>query len=292
MNRSRQPPGGRPLLAGTVAYAHIDQWLRRIADGSQRAVGAMLRRAMTPREQVEIGIHLYDVAFSLRPEPLDPFDWEPGWFAARLPLPPAKLFVGAAGAGREAVYLQGRGYDVTLLEPARKRAERCRGRVGPQAVIAIATYEDLADSVLDGASTPASPIAGECFDAVLLGWGSLSHIVHERDRQRLLRALDRLCPNGPILSSFWLGSKAPGAGKAERLGGWIGGLIGAARGVPAPADPEPEIFASGYGFAHSYSRAEIAQLAAAADREVSWDHADGEQPRATFLPRRSGAPPC
>jgi hypothetical protein len=249
-----------------------------------RAAGALANESLTIAEKSALGVALYDAMSRNRPMTPGLYDWEEGWFRRRLPPVPARLLLGAAGAGREMRWLVDAGYVVTAFEPAAHPAAECRRLAGQQADVFVASYEDVADAVLDGHETPASQMVEARYDAVILGWGSLSHVIDPEDRRRLIQACDRLCPNGPLLATFVLywGRPAQKRSRAERAGKWLGGRIRELRKV---ADDTRELmFAPWSGFAHAFTQEEIEALAQAADRQVVWGDARAAYPHATMIP--------
>jgi hypothetical protein len=94
------------------------------------------------------------------------------------------------------------------------------------------------------------------FDAVLLGWGSFGHVLERAERFELLRACDRIAPNGPILLSIFHPKAAAMAGGMAYTP-W-GGFL---------AQPNAE---------------ELEQLAEALDREVIVS-LEGPSSYATFV---------
>ncbi|OGQ90376.1 MAG: hypothetical protein A2289_00400 [Deltaproteobacteria bacterium RIFOXYA12_FULL_58_15] len=194
--------------------------------------------------------------------------------------------MGAAGSGPEVAYLRDQGYQVDALEPSRDLAERCRRMLGPNGEVVVASYEELSRSVLDGeVVNPAARIANSTYDAVLLGFGSLSHVLDLNERGRLLSSCVRLAPAGPILASFWLAAKSrsPGrAGRAEHSGRFLGGLIRRVRRLPA--HNARLSFGSWYGFAHSFARDEIEDLAKLIGRGLVWCGDAGIYPHVVFTP--------
>jgi hypothetical protein len=132
------------------------------------------------------------------------FPWEVEWFDALLPPPPARILVAGAGAGAEVVALRARGYAVAATEPVERLARQC-AEVGARPVWPL-DHEAL------------GTLAGERFDAVLLGWGSLTHVLTPAGRQRTLEAAAALT-SGPILASFWTQASA-GPPPSGRLVAW------------------------------------------------------------------------
>src|SRR4030095_15240282 len=128
----------------------------------------------------------------------------------------------------------------------------------------------------DNISGPASSLE-KYYDAVLLGWGSLTCLMDPAERMRLLRALDLICPKGPILASFWCTNgyspRKPARRRTERLGQALGAALAKLRGGRAEA-ADREHFLSHSGFGHVFAPAEIEQLGAMIRRSVIWESDD------------------
>jgi SAM-dependent methyltransferase len=273
----------RLLITPVVVYARASTWLRRVATAGEQLAGGLLAQALTSDEKARLTGRLYDVSPLNRGLGLYP--WERAWLQARLPAPPAHLLVGGCGAGREVRALIELGYAVDAFDPAPglvKLAQR-RGCVRARPC----TYEELAATVLDGADGVAAAFAVERYDAVLMGWDSLSHVLLSTAQQRVLRALDRLCPQGPLLASFWLvaDDDRPPPSRAAGWGRALGRRVAALRGLP-DASSACESFVIDAGFLHRFSRGEIAVLAAAIDREAVWDESANAYPHVTFCRRK------
>jgi hypothetical protein len=275
--------GYRLVRAGILGLSRGEAVLQRALGGLMRGAGGFLSEALTQEERDELGAALYDHAFAAAPRS-GLFLWERDWFARRLPPAPARLLVGGAGDGREAVALQSLGYLVDAFDPAARAAAACAARLGARARVAACRYEDLSRAVLEPGdlASPAAPFASERYAAILLGWGSLTHVLEAAEQERLLAACDRLCPEGPILASFWLRStdEEPAPGRAERAGRALGRALGRLRGAE-PADGMR--FGWWFGFAHAFGRAELEALAARAGRRVLWEEAAGGYPHVTML---------
>lgn len=222
--------------------------------GAREALWGFLGGALSADEKSRLGVALYDAGDEYRSEPR--FAWEDAWLDRRLPRAPARVLVGAAGAGREARALLDRGLDVVALEPSAALAALCRERT--KARVIEARYEDIL-------------LAGERFEAVLLGLGSLSHVLDPGARRRLMAALAEACPAGPILVSALAAPararREPGRG--ARLGRAIARPIRAARRLP---DVEAgEVVFGELGFARLFDREELAALAGSIGRDAIFD---------------------
>ena len=264
------------------------------------ALGAGLARGMRPAEQQALTLALYAFAAEKGSEsgglprlsaaktarskavagaalrPL--FPWEIEWFDALLPPPPARILVAGAGAGAEVVALRARGYAVAATEPVERLARQC-AEVGARPVWPL-DHEAL------------GTLAGERFDAVLLGWGSLTHVLTPAGRQRTLEAAAALT-SGPILASFWTQASA-GPPPSGRLVAWAeraGSAVGRVRGHPPPSGLR---FFAWCGFGCTLERAELEGLAQALGRRLVWW--DAPYPHAAWLdpdsPPLLPAAPC
>jgi 2-polyprenyl-3-methyl-5-hydroxy-6-metoxy-1,4-benzoquinol methylase len=139
------------------------------------------------------------------------FPWENRLVDEFFPRPPAHILVPACGGGREIVPLLRRGYSVTAFDPVEKfvrvAAERTAG-FGDQARVLRLSFDDL----LKG---PVQPPGGP-FDAVLVGWGALAHVLRPQDAQNLLRRLREASSGGPIVVSFFSPNRAAVAAGSRR----------------------------------------------------------------------------
>jgi hypothetical protein len=220
------------------------------------------------------------------------FAWEQGWLERSLPPAPARVLVGGAGHGREVRHLIARGYDVYAFDPIRAHAK------GEQRF--TLRYEQLARALaaegeLDPAALAASRAltAAAPFDAVLLGWLSLSHVTEARDQEALFTALDWLAPRAPILASFWMtGMRRAQNGTAHALGAALGARVRALRArTPlerAQHEPPPDIerlrCLPHAGFVYLFDHTRLEALARCAQRTLDLQEA-ADCPHATFAAR-------
>lgn len=237
----------------------------RVLASARDGMWSLLQGALSADEKSRLGVALYDASGDYRDAPDLP--WERAWLerALRERPAPCRVLVGAAGAGREAALLAGWGYEITALEPSSSHARTCRENV-PTARVIEARYEDLAARRV---------LTGETFDAVLLGLGSLSHVLDAGVRIELMRALSRACPSGPILASVLAPPETSGdeyalsIGKAARFGRALSSPIRSVRDLP---DVESgEIVFGGLGFVKLYSKKELHALGAATGWLVELD---------------------
>ena len=194
------------------------------------------------------------------------FEWEECWFGERLPPAPARVLVGACGAGREVVALQRAGYEVHGFEPASSLLALAKSRA-PGAVL----WQDAYETWLDRADETH-------YDAVLLGWGSVSHVLAIDHRRALVRHASRLCPTGPVLLSYWARATSPETARARRFGARLGARLGSGSALGAAYLPN-------IGFVHMFSSADLEELAVSADRELCVEGGPSDYPHATLLPR-------
>ncbi|MEZ4296437.1 MAG: hypothetical protein R3B70_15810 [Polyangiaceae bacterium] len=253
------------------------------------ATWAFLSEALSAEEKSRLAVALYEVSTAYRDSPQHV--WEQQWLEKRLPPPPARLLVGAAGAGREVLFLLGRGYEVLALEPTPALAQACRAQTRGAAEVIELRYEELAPEAAGATSDPGAresagaardagarksagaasdAIAGERFDAVLLGLGSLSHLLDAGTRLAVLRALARMCPRGPILATALTPPARPRPdSRASRIVRALARPLRAARHLP-PVDPG-EIPFGGLGFVKLFTRGELVSMCATLERTAAFD---------------------
>lgn len=225
-----------------------------------RGLGAgALWASLRVEEREALGIWLYERSVSSYAVASGLHPWEQRWFGAELPPSPATLLVGAAGVGRECRALSAQGYDVYAFEPTRAGAEALVGSLGERAT--RASFADLV--ALESTSGRLSGRLPDRFDATLLGWGAVSHVLSSARRLEVISAAHRLT-GGPILLSA-----APGGGAASRsgrLGARLAGLVGRVRGVEDRHAPLS--FARGAGYYDSVDELELARAAEVVGRRA------------------------
>lgn len=258
-----------------LAWGTAHMQAERALEATSAALGGALSEALDDAEQARLGVRLYGRSPHARSAGL--FAWEEAFFARVLPPPPARILVGAAGAGRETTELLARGYEVLAYEPAPELVRRLEA-VAPQARPFRATHESFADHAARHGR----------FDAVVVGWLSLSHVLDEAERLRVLRALAETCPEGPILASFWMLPEAelPALtlrGRAARLGAALGKGLGRLRGARVTPDPQ-RVFRVRTGFGHTFIAPELEALASALARDLLWGPPNSGYPHCAFLP--------
>lgn len=273
-----------PLLGLYKALASVQRanqathdFVQRITQSAQRVFGGICSEALTLDEKTRLTIRIYDaypVYFSVGN---DLYAWEQPWFARRLPAAPAQVLVGACGTGREAIALADRGYRVDALEPAPEFVDESRRRLGTRGQVYKLSYEELSAAVLDGRESTETMPRGARYDAIILGSGSMTHVLDPLEQERLLRAMSRLCPNGPILASFFCEpEEAPvRAGRAIRFGRSTGRALARLRSMP-PTHSDRLSYRAHSGFAYTFTPREIERLASAIGRSLAWESDDGK----------------
>jgi hypothetical protein len=249
------------LAIGSFGVASFERWLH--AAGQIFAGAALSGLSTQGRAQLNDKLYAH-LAGSQR---TSLFSWEEPWLSTYLPKPPTKILVAGAGSGREVEWLLNCGYQVAAFEPVQKTARLAHRRFSRKECLAysIGRCEDLSRETSD----LAQGLGGLApFDAVLLGWGCLTHVTPSGERAALFAALRRLCPRGPVLASFWMRDTETsfGAGRAHSLGQRLGTWLA---GEPSIAEPG-DVFVSHAGTGHAFTASEIEQLGRNAGYLVKW----------------------
>lgn len=270
-------------MRAALLWSAADAQLVKLQGLGRGAADGFLRQALRPDEKARLGAAFYNRTRFFQGEQIHL--WEARWWQARLPAPPARILVGGAGAGRELLHLARLGYELGGFDPAQAMIQRAKQRLGGQATLLTGNYQRWARGVLGGQDEPLRALAGP-WDAILLGWGSLTHVLHQHERQTLLEAAHQACPRGPILMSFW-GQGHPGAPRIGRGRLWramdqAGRRLGQRRQAQPPEGGEH--FIPGLGFGVTLERAQIEALVRPLGRSLVWE-ADAETyAHATALP--------
>jgi hypothetical protein len=240
---------------------------------------------LSPEQKSELTVYLYNARGEYQVRDL--FDWEEPWFAQDLP-PSGKILFGGAGSGREVGHLLTRGYSIYAFDPASAYVKKARREYPNPALLGYSclSYEQLAlqqngRAVLDDLHKHAP------YDAVVLGWGSLTHVPSANLRTVLFRVLQTLCPTGPLLFSFWMGSQDT---QPVRPKTWQLGFRLAQRLTGKQLDPRDcalDDVLSRCGFGHSFTLPEIHLLAEETHYQIKRlpTGASDTYPHATFVPR-------
>lgn len=256
------------LLRSTTAfYARTDQALAKLLKALRLGAEGVLTSALTTAEKTDLTIALYSAQSKAFANKLAP--WEERWYAQELPPAPCRLLLAAAGFGRELLPLCAAGYTVDAFEPAASHAAILRTRAGDAAETACGSFSDLIAAVSHGELNVLSQLSQRRYDAVILGWGSFTHVLEDAERRALLRACDRLAGTGPILASFWVGRQSAVRSRALTLGAALGRRLASLRAISATVPPG-QVFRTHAGFAHEFTAEEIEALAADCGRRVRW----------------------
>jgi hypothetical protein len=216
------------------------------------------------------------------------FSWEERVLA--MPAFPKKgrLLLGAAGAGRELGPLIARGFDVVAFDPCAPFVETARRLIpsGSSARMEQATYDDLVDAVLRRRGPLAPLLEGPPFDAIILSFGSLSHVMPSSARAELFRVLRTLAPDAPVLASFLKADPRKPKGKG-RVRDTLRGVF-AAVGAPGISE-DGDHFLSSAGFFSYLAGDELRRIASETGYEVALFE-DAPYPHLLLRPAREVEP--
>ncbi|MGI9077869.1 MAG: hypothetical protein ACR2G6_11180 [Gemmatimonadaceae bacterium] len=198
------------------------------------------------------------------------FDWESELLGHPVVPRHGRILLGGAGGGRETVALRNLGYEVFAFDPAAALVRSGASAVAalPGATLVRASYGDLIRASRGEANVLSSVLTTR-FDALILGWGSISHVMEDVDRIAILRAMRSVAPNAPVLFSF----DEPTV--LEKPGGLLDRTRRALRrafaliGAPGRVR-EGDRFVSWAGFFRESTAAEIAALARDAGYQVAF----------------------
>ncbi len=186
-----------------------------------------------------------------------------------------RVLLGGAGGGREIAALIERGYDVSAFEPsdlyAQALASAQRSR---RSTVVRASYSHLIDAVAGRPSPLETLVRTSKFDAVILGWGSFSHVIDPAERESLLRATHSLAPRAPVLLSYL--PRAP----SQPPRGWRRLLRSVLGRAPSSHDPG---FSQYAGFWVGLDDDDITQLAALTGYRVAMRDST-QYPHAVLVP--------
>ncbi len=279
---------GEVLVRTIARYAQLQARVAWGLEGTRSFVEGLASEALEPAERARIAGRLYGRRTAYGQTGL--FAWERDWYQSDLPPAPAKILLGGCGSGREALVLCDMGYEVFACEPVASLVQTAREALQGRASVWPLSYEEWASARLSETATQLFSRAP--FDAVILGWGSLSHVLDDPMRERLFSQLVEFCPRGPILFSFMRGSPTS-EGRMPRARGWgrrLGQLL--ARGRSVSTTRARERLLPHVGFVRCSSDEEISSLASRVGRIPKFHDSDGSPPHCTFLAPRSvpGAP--
>jgi hypothetical protein len=209
------------------------------------------------------------------------FAFERNAIELAFPPPPAAILIGACGGGREIFGLLDRGYRIAaaydpverfieaLREDPRLFEIRDRICVGShQTVKSIPPLQQL--------SRTGTPV-----EAVVVGWGSYTHLRGAARRVEFLRSLRALCPRGPVLLSFFVEMGSEGE-RPARLRTRLRGFLGTTRSMVETGDG----LHRGQGAIHYFTEATFAAEATEAGYRVQhWQEHDFAAGHAILIPQ-------
>jgi hypothetical protein len=198
------------------------------------------------------------------------FAWERSLLARPEVPASGKVLLAAAGGGRELKALIERGFEVCAFEPnpvLREGAlQVAHARPDSRSIVLDGLFADLG-AAARGEGPLAALAQRAPFDLVMLGWGSITHVLSQQEQLDLLSSVRKLAPNAPVITSFFLRPDAGYGGRTEQIRATLRSLF-AWMGAPNPA-PEPGLaYEAGGGFVYAYSESEVQQLAHSAGYSV------------------------
>lgn len=203
------------------------------------------------------------------------------------PRPPASILVGACGGGREIFGLLERGYRIAAAyDPVAPFIDALR---------ADPRLFEIRDRICVGAHQTVESLpplqqlgkAGNPLDAVVVGWGSYTHLRGAARRVEFLRTLRALCPGGPVLLSFFAETAAE-AERPARLRARLRRLLGTTDSMVEPGDGVNR----GQGATHSFTESGFAREAAEAGYRVRhWQEHDFASAHAVLVPEMASGVP-
>jgi SAM-dependent methyltransferase len=221
------------------------------------------------------------------------FKWEETWFSEDLPRQPAKILVGGAGTGREVDYLDKLGHNIVAFDPAASFVKKGQNNFAGKAGIVFfrGSYEELADAEHDYDNSIYQAVKSQApFDAVLLGWGSYTHVSSEHHRIALLKCLRELCPGGPLLLSFWMRGDDTQIHKGRTWNlGWKVGRFLAGKDAASEPGLSGDVVSGQAGYGHFFTLEELEEIASAAGYRLSRSPRgaySGAYPHATLRPKK------
>jgi|LNFM01.1.fsa_nt_gb hypothetical protein len=198
-----------------------------------------------------------------------------------------RVLLAAAGGGREVKGLCERGYDVRAFEPnpvLRRGAEQVATSLGARVYNGV--FADLSQAVRGEGPLAALREEGP-YALVVLGWGSITHVLEDRERVELLESVRALAPTAPVITSFFLrperSATAPKA-KTERLRALLRGAFAKA-GAHNRSIPEGLAYEAGGGFVYAFTESEVQSMAHRAGYAVQ-QFAEAPFPHALLVPHR------
>lgn len=259
--------------------------LGRVLPRLDSFLGGAALAGMDSEELKVLTSHIYDSMGDLWQESL--FEWEKKWFEQYLGPGVDKLLIGGAGAGREVKYFLEQNKEIVAFDGSPRLARLGKKKYSDTStcVFLSLTYEDLFYATSSDAAKGRGLVMDMGpYDAVLLGWGSFTHLTTHTDRVALLSFLREICPSGPVLLSFWMADSQEDvirSGQADRLGRRLGAVIAGA-GDKWQAERRWDKVSCLGGFGHYFTEEEIRQISQDAGYKVAYLSTSGGKPHATL----------
>lgn len=154
-----------------------------------------------------------------------------------------RVLVAASGGGREVVALVAEGIAADGFDPSAELVDAARQRVA----------ERGADASITVSAPDEVPASLGVYAGAFIGWGAYSHIVGSEARISFLRQLGaHLEPGSPLLLSVW------SRGDGERSWGAVAAIARALGRLGLPGDRVEVGDSCTLGFAHFFTRSELA----------------------------------
>ncbi len=205
------------------------------------------------------------------------FPWEEDLVVARGFPVRGTVLVGGVGGGRWLRPLSTRGYRVLGFDPS-NLIEHARevARTLPHVKVARGRYQDLGPAVR-GAGPLAGLFDGETIDAVVLAFGSITHI-SPTERRAMMRDLKALAPGATVFLTF------PSQRKSEWMS-WYRNARSWIRVLRRPRSDDGADFILGAGFVYLTTRSEIEAMCQEAGYSLE-DYVEQEYGTALARPSR------
>jgi hypothetical protein len=145
------------------------------------------------------------------------FEWERRAITSGVFPATGRIVIGGAGGGREVLALAELGYCVAAFEPAEALVTSAKPAIeaSDRCQLIVGTYSDLV-RVARGEPSPLTGMLRPPIDGVVLGWGSVSHVLDHAGRLDLLQAVRTLAPVAPVLMSY-VGRASEDVGRTRAL---------------------------------------------------------------------------
>jgi len=200
------------------------------------------------------------------------------------PAPPASILVGACGGGRELFALVERGYRIAAAyDPVSPFIQTLRNDsrlLESKGRLCVGAHQDI------NAMGPIAELrqSGNRVDAVIVGWGSYTHILGAEHRVEFLRSLRAVCPRGPVLVSFFVGMGSE-AERPQRFRSELRRILGTTGAMVEPGDG----LHRGSGGIHYFTEPDFAtEVAMAGYRVRHWQEHAFAAAHAILIPETHG----